>query len=93
LNILQLEENAASSGTRKSGRLDERSLNPWRLESRLVVLGGRHEAPHSCGVEVDGGEGRKELSVESNRSEGEELCQVKYQDDKTIPPKIGIWFG
>jgi hypothetical protein len=60
LDILQLKENAASSSTRESGRLDERSLNPWRLEVWLVVFGGRNEASHSGGVEVDkGGEGKK----------------------------------
>jgi hypothetical protein len=94
LDILQLEENAASSGARKVGRLDKGSLNPWRLEVGLVVLNGRHEASHSGGVEVDQvGEREKRSSVEGNRSEGKELREVKYQDDKKIPPKIGICFG
>jgi hypothetical protein len=66
LDILQLKENAASSGTRKVGRLDEGSLNPWRLEVGLVVLGGRHEASHSGGIEVEKvGERKKSLQLKA----------------------------
>lgn len=46
LDILQLQKDAAAGRPGEGGGLDERSLNPWCFEGWLVVVDGRHDAPH-----------------------------------------------